>query len=243
MVTSMQLLHRLLNAQRRYVDAFFTPTEFSRSVHIEGGFDPRSIFVRSNLIMPDMGITRVRAEHAIFVGRLSAEKGVDTILDAWIDRGITIPLKIIGEGPEEQRLRAKAAGCSRIVFIGRLDSASVLEQLGQARFLLMPSRWYETFGRSIAEAFSRGTPVLASRLGAMGELVQDGRNGFLFEPADASSLGDAVQRFEQLSSAEVGAMQAAARSSYEARFSPRASYQQLLPIHRFVLGKSYAAPA
>lgn len=238
MVASMQLLHRLLRIQRRYVAAFFTPTEFARAVHIKGGFDPNSVFVRSNFVSPDLGIAHTRSDHALFVGRLSSEKGVDVLLDTWMQKQIPIPLKIIGEGPEAARLRSKAAGCRHVTFAGRLEPIEVLQELGHARFLVMPSRWYETFGRTIAEAFSRGTPVLASRFGAMAELVQDGENGFLFDPADPSGLADAVQRFEQRDAVELRVMQSAARLSYERYFSARASYQQLLRVHRHALTKA-----
>lgn len=237
-VVGMQFFHRLLRVQERYVDAFFTPTSFSRKVHIEGGYFPGSLFVRSNFMIPDLGMSAERREHALFVGRLSKEKGVETLIDAWQLAGFDLPLRILGSGPEEDSLRDKAQGNPAICFLGAQGTQQVLREIAGARCLLMPSRWFETFGRTIAEAFSRGTPVLASRLGAVAELVDDGVSGFGFEPGDAKSVVSAVQKFLNLSATEETAMQVAARERFDLRFSKYSSYVQLLQVYEFALRNS-----
>ncbi len=239
-VVSMQLMHRILRIQRRYVDAFFTPTQFARQIHISGGFNPESIFVRSNFLIPDLGPAGGDAGYALFVGRLSEEKGVETVIDAWQQNNIPIPLRIVGEGPEAQALKQKAQGNAKITLVGMLDTQGVLAELAGARCLIMPSRWYETFGRTIAEAFSRGTPVVASRLGAMAELVDHGTNGYLFTPGDADGLARAILQLTESEPAARQRMRAAARQTFQNRFSRRSSYVQLLQVYAFALRNSQA---
>jgi glycosyltransferase involved in cell wall biosynthesis len=237
-VVAMQYMNRTFNIMKRSVDAFFTPTEFARQVHIDGGFDPNKIMVRSNFLTPDLGISNDDQNYALFIGRLSDEKGVDTIIKAWIQNRITLQIRIVGTGPAETKLRAAAAGNPHISFKGQLSTEDVLKQLSQASFLLMPSLWYETFGRTIAEAFSRGKPVIASRLGAMQEIVDDGETGYLFEPGNATELAAAVSRFGQLSESEKVRMRHAARAVFEKRFCSAASYAELLKVYDFALQTS-----
>ncbi|MEZ6079951.1 MAG: glycosyltransferase [Pirellulaceae bacterium] len=99
----------------------------------------------------------------------------------------------------------------------------------------MPSRWYETFGRAIVEAYSRGKPVIAARLGAMSELVQDGATGFLFDPTSPTDLAAAAMKFMQLDENKKQSMRLAARAEYDQRLSPEASYQSLLKIYEYAL--------
>jgi glycosyltransferase involved in cell wall biosynthesis len=230
-VAGMQFTHRLLRIQQRYVSAFFTPTEFSRQIHIEGGFESDKVFVRSNFLLPDLGISTQPSRYALFVGRLSGEKGVETAIRAWKERSIDFPLRIVGEGPEEASLRKLADGIGSIEFLGSLKIDKVQEQIAGAKLLIMPSLWYETFGRTVAEAFSRGVPVVASRLGAMEELVHNGENGFLFEVGNSDSLAEATMRILGLDLEAEKQMRNSARAAFEKRFNAKVSYQQLMNIY------------
>ncbi|NIV03355.1 glycosyltransferase, partial [Candidatus Saccharibacteria bacterium] len=115
---------------------------------------------------------------ALFVGRLSPEKGIHTLLKAW--NNLEVPLKIIGDGPLMEGAKGQAA--DSVMLLGRKNGKQVAEEMSQAGFLVMPSEWYETFGLTIIEAFALGLPVIASRLGAMAEIVEDGVTGLLFTP-------------------------------------------------------------
>ena len=230
-VAGMQLTHRLLRIQQRYVSAFFTPTEFSRQIHIEGGFSRETLFVRCNFLLPDLGRSTDFGQYALFVGRLSEEKGVDTVIRAWKESKIDFPLRIVGDGPLDSSLRKLAQGVDTIEFLGSMGTDKVQEQIARAKFLIMPSVWYETFGRTVAEAFSRGVPVVASRLGAMAELVQDGENGLLFDVGNSQSLAAATIRMLNLSQQSENQMRSAARTAFETRFNASVSYQQLMRIY------------
>jgi glycosyltransferase involved in cell wall biosynthesis len=174
---------------------------------------------------------------ALFVGRLSAEKGLDTLIAAWdllVKQGLDVPLKIIGDGPQAARVQAAAATNKSIQWLGGLPLSEALSLMGQASFLIMPSIWYETFGRTIVEAYAKGTPVIASKLGAMAELVDDGRTGLHFQPGDANDLATKVQ---QLSSdpVQLSLMRQAARQKYEQHYTAGSNYQQLLAIYERAL--------
>ncbi len=102
----------------------------------------------------------------------------------------------------------------------------------------MPSVWYETFGRTIIEAYSVGTPPIVSRLGAMAELVDDGRTGLLFNPGDAGDL--AAKLLEMMSdSGRRSGMRREARAEYEAKYTPHANYQALRAIYERAIGETF----
>ncbi len=113
--------------------------------------------------------------------------------------------------------------------------------MANAHFLIMPSLWYETFGRTIAESFSRGTPVIASRLGAMVELVEQGVTGYLFEPGSCESLYHSIKHFLDDQFENTILMRRAARLRYEALFTPKQSYRQLLKVYRYATRDSDSA--
>ncbi|CAN0464235.1 unnamed protein product, partial [Hapterophycus canaliculatus] len=202
---------------------------------VDAGYASENIFRRSNYILPDLGRVREKQDYGLFVGRLSPEKGINTIASAWNDHNIQTPLRIIGEGPEEKNIAKLTSHMPQVECVGQLPTDQVLEQIANAKFLIISSQWYETFGRTIAEAFSRGTPVIASNLGAMAELVSDNINGLLFEPGDSSSLADAVKRFNGLTPKQCEQIQTSARQSYDERCSPEVSYRELLGIYDSVL--------
>lgn len=238
-VVAGQIANRVFRIQNRYVDAYFTPTEFAKQVHVEAGYPSDKIFRRSNFILPDLGWDCEKKDYGLFVGRLSPEKGINTIASAWSEHHIQTPLRIIGEGPESANIEKQTSHMSHVECIGQLPTDQVLDQIAGAKFLIISSQWYETFGRTIAEAFSRGTPVIASNLGAMAELVSDSENGFLFEPGDASSLANAVRRMNELTPGQHAVMQGSARRSYDERCSPEVSYRELLAVYDSVVGQPH----
>ncbi|MEQ1906472.1 MAG: glycosyltransferase [Pirellulaceae bacterium] len=237
-VVAMQFFNRVMNVNQRLVDAFCTPTKFAREIHIRGGFSPENVFVRNNFVSTDVGMNPGRGDAAVFIGRLSQEKGLASVIEAWQKFQLDFPLIIIGDGPDAASLRELAKGNSNIQFTGQLDIAAVSQQLLRARFLIMSSLWYETFGRTVAEAFAQGIPVIASRLGAMLELVEDGKNGFLFNPGDSTDLAQVMLRGLSMDEVQHEQLRVAARETYQRRFSALASYSQLLDIYDYTLRNS-----
>ena len=246
-VATLQLTQKLTGIRRRGVDAFVTPSEFSRQKHIEGGFDPAQIFVRPNFIFPDLGTVDQTADsadrdgtnanpYALFVGRLSIEKGIETLIKAWREFSIPMRLIIAGTGSMEPQIRQWTRGDDRFELVGQQSSTQVLQYIGGARMLIMPSQWYETFGRTIAESFSRGTPVVVSRLGAMAELVTD-QTGRHFTAGYPEALAAAVGELLSLDHAAQLQMRQQCRRRYEQHYSRVQSYRRLLEVYQTVFDR------
>jgi glycosyltransferase involved in cell wall biosynthesis len=230
-VAAMQVLHRTLGTWRNKVDAFITLTEFARQKFIEGGFRAERVHVKHNCVHPDPGVGCGAGNYAVMAARLSPEKGVATLLDAWRRYPDLPPLKILGDGPLAPDVRGAAASDPRIEWLGQLGAAEVHRTIAAAAVLVMPSVWYETFGRTIAEAYAAGTPVIASRLGAMIELVDEGVTGWLFDPANADDLAAKVRSAMETSVKRRLDLRQSARAAFEHRFTPAQNYGRLMEIY------------
>lgn len=168
------------------VDAYISLTEFSLQKFIEGGLPADKIFVKPNFMLdPLNGQAPDKDGHgAIFVGRLSPEKGLKTLIQAWQD--INYPLTIVGDGPQLKELKAMATSVVR--FVGLKEHADCLKMILASAFLVFPSEWYETFGRSLLESMAMGRATIATNLGPRPELVDNGKTGLLFEAGNPEDL-------------------------------------------------------
>jgi glycosyltransferase involved in cell wall biosynthesis len=233
-VALISLFHRRRRATQRDADCYYTLTEFARQKFIEGGFAADKILVKQNFVENDPGIGKGNGGYAVFAGRLSPEKGVHVLMDAWQHlqtRGHALQLKVIGDGPLAEVVRAAAAKNPCIEWLGELPLDQTLEIIREAAVLIMPSVWFETFGRTMIEAFACGTPVVASRLGAMAEVIDDGRTGLQFNPGDASDL---AQKIIELTTApdRLSSLRARVRTEYEQKYTANANYQKLMLIYQ-----------
>lgn len=229
-VTAMVTAHHTMQTWTEMVDVYIALTEFAKQKFVEGGLPAKKIVVKPNFVHPDPGSGEGRGEYALFVGRLSPEKGVETLLSAWkLLRG-KVPLKIVGDGP----LAAWVAEAAKLVpgvnWLGRMPSAEVYKLMGEAAFLVFPSQWYETFGRVAIEAFAKGTPVIASNIGAIAELVDSGRVGLHFRPGDSEDLAAKVE-WVLAHPAELAQMRREARTEFEAKYTAQKNYQRLIEIY------------
>ncbi|SOH95456.1 Glycosyltransferase involved in cell wall bisynthesis [Monaibacterium marinum] len=226
-VVNMQHQARQRETFDKHVHRFIALTDFARDKFIEGGLPAERIVVKPNFIhAPEQPEGQGRAG-ALFVGRLSAEKGVQVLVDAW--RALPdIPLTILGDGPEADALRASSP--SNVHFAGSVTPAEVRAHMLKARALMMPSLWYEGFPMTIAEAFGAGLPVIASRLGSMAEIVTPGRTGALFEPGNVQDLTDTV-RATFADPDTLTQLGRAARDQFQHDFSPAANLGQLEKIY------------
>lgn len=233
-VTALMLgVHRLRRTWDREVSCFVALSEFSRSKFIEGGLPADKIAVKPNFVDPDPGNRTGDGEYAIFVGRLSPEKRVEMILQAWKHLGTKIPVLIVGGGPEEERLRKQAAeeGIANVTFAGKLPREQTIAALNDARFLIFPSEWYEGFPMTLAESFACGTPVICARMGTMQEVVTDGRTGLHYKPGDAEDLARKVE-WAWTHPAEVRAMGSEARKDYKLKYTAEQNYPMLMEIYQ-----------
>jgi glycosyltransferase involved in cell wall biosynthesis len=162
-------VHRRCGSYEKLVDRYIALTQFARDKLIAGGLPGERISIKPNFVEPDPGIREGSGDYALFVGRLTAEKGLHTLLDAWKQLGSDIPLHIAGDGPLRDVLaqRIEIEGIAGATLLGLLSRDAMLRELRGARILVFPSEWYEGMPLAILEAFACGVPVVASRLGSM----------------------------------------------------------------------------
>ncbi|MEE9290174.1 MAG: glycosyltransferase family 4 protein [Alphaproteobacteria bacterium] len=235
-VAAMLGVHRALGTWSKAVDVYIALTRFARRKFIQGGLPADRIAVKPNFVS-DSAVKResgaVRREGALFVGRLSAEKGIGTLLQAW--RDMAVHLRIVGDGPLADSIRR--CDDQAVKGLGRKTRPEVTKEMRRAAFLVMPSEWYETFGLTIVEAFAQGLPVIASRLGAMAEIIEDRVTGLHFTPGDAEDLAAKV-RWAAEHPDEMRRMGANARRAYEQKYTPEANYRQLMAIYQEAMAEN-----
>lgn len=236
-VALMLSVHRARKTWTRAIDRYIVLTEFARSRFVSAGFPPDMITVKPNCVHPDPGMRTGTGSYALFVGRVSEEKGALTLLKAWRELPRSMPLQIIGDGPAYPQLQADAAsqGLSNVTFLGRVPREKVIHAIKGARFLIFPSQLYENFPLTILEAFACGVPVIASRLGAMQEIVKEGYSGLFFEPGNANDLSRVVA--EAWSQPEyMNTLGSQARAEYESKYTAAVNCRRLVEIYREVIG-------
>lgn len=240
MVGLSSAIHHIAGTWKRKVNLFITPAEFSRNKLLDSalGIRPEKIKVKRNFIGdPGESNPSDRKSFYLFVGRLSAEKGVDLLLEAWKRIG-NEQLIIAGDGPEKEYLYNKYGKQRNIIFAGKKPRVEILELMKQCRALIFPSVWYEGLPLTIVEAFATGTPVLASSLGAMQEMITHGSNGLLFPAGDSEKLAETVNSFNRIIASGDLSMYQNARSAYMNNYHPEQCYQQIMKLYNSVIPSS-----
>jgi glycosyltransferase involved in cell wall biosynthesis len=230
---SMLAWHKLRGTYANAVDRFIALTEFARAKLIQGGLPAAKLLIKPNFV-PDLAQGTGNGDFVLFVGRLVPEKGIATLLSAWslartgpLSR---LKLRIMGDGPLAEQVRAAAAQNPQIVYDGRRTPQEVCDTLGLAQLLIFPSQWYEGLPRTIIEAYAKGTPVLASRLGSMIELVQEGQTGALFQPGDPADLIRQASRLVD-NVAVLAELRRGARAAFLARYTADQNYRMLMAVY------------
>lgn len=229
-LAGMLTLHRGLGTFRNKVARYIALNEFCRGKFIEGGLPEERVVVKPNFV--DFAAPQqVSRAGLLFVGRLSAEKGLSTLARA-MELLPDAQLRVGGDGPEAGLLD----GMAGVTKLGGLSSDMVRHEMSRAAALVVPSIWYETFGLVVIEAFACGTPVIASRIGALAELVRDGETGLLFEPGNSRDLADKIA-WAQAHPEQMMAMGRNARAQFEAEFSALVNYRRLTEIYDEVIAE------
>ncbi len=228
-VSLMIAVHRTLRTWERTVSQFIAVSEFEKQKFVQGGFSERKIIVKPNFVL-NSGNPGTGGGEFVFVGRLTLEKGVRTLLAAMALTDSEAKLAIVGDGPLEPEVRSAAAKDPRIRYLGRIPQREVLELVGSAASLIFPSEWYETFGRVAVEAFARGTPVIAARIGAVAEIVEDGRTGLQFTPGDPQDLAQKIT-WVRAHPQHMAHMRIAARQEFEMKYTAERNYGLLMEAY------------
>lgn len=239
-VALMLAVHRQRHTWTREVNCYIALTQFARRQFIKAGLPAEKVFVKPNFVEPDPCIgTKDEGQCALFVGRLSPEKRVSTMLNAWKQLPRPhIPLVVLGGGPQLEQLReeARTFGLTSISFRGHLSREETLMAMQKARFLVFPSEWFENFPVTIAESFACGVPVICSRIGAMREIVEDGRTGLHFNAGDAKDLATKIE-WAWNHPERMRSMGQAGRREYEAKYTAAKNYPMLMDIYEHAMGK------
>lgn len=224
-------LHRRLGTWERTVDNFIVLSNFSISRFVKGGLPASKLVVKPNFASVPMPSDRDR-DGLLFVGRISEEKGIETLLAA-VDGLPSGSLRIVGSGPLESAVKARPV----VDFVGPLNNEAVHAEMVRATCLIVPSLWYEGFPMVVVEAFANGLPIIASRIGALGEIIEDGVTGLLFDPGDADALSMKME-WALNNPESMKQMGRAARLRYEEMYTPERNLEILMEIYKSAMEHS-----
>jgi glycosyltransferase involved in cell wall biosynthesis len=224
------------------IDAVVALTRNAKNVFIRHGIPEGKIFIKSNFLVSSPEPSENSDDYCLFLGRLSSEKGVLNLIDAFkillsIIR-VNISLKIIGDGPLRSVLEktVKDHPITNIEILGKKSHAESMEILKKAKFVVIPSIWFEMFPMVLVEAFAHGKPVIASRVQNHSELIQDKKTGVLFNPADPEDLAVKMKWMIENEDArlEIGKN---ARKEFEEKYTAEKNFEILMNIYKKVIGK------
>jgi len=235
---TMLSFHNLLHTYNRVVDTYIVLTDFARQKFIQHGIAENKIIVKPNFAVFDPQIGSGSSNYAIFVGRLSPEKGLKILITAWQLIGDKIPLKILGDGPLASDIERISKHNDEIEWLGYQPRKVVTELMKNATVLIFPSIWYEGLPMTIVEAYSVGLPVIASNLGAMSSIVEHAHTGLHFRPGDPEDLSNQVQWIIDHPK-EHKRMRLEARAYYEANYTAERNIKMLINIYESTLSKTH----
>lgn len=229
-VAAMLTTHRALRTWIKQVDVSVVTTEFARQKLVQGGFPAEKLVVKPNFLHPAPDPGGTQGNYALFVGRLSPEKGVGTLLAAWKGLRGRMALKIVGDGPLAEEVARVTKGLERAEWLGRQPRERVFALMKGASALVFPSTCYENLPVTILEAYAVGLPVIASNLGGMSSLIDHGRTGLHFRPGDPEDLAATV-KWVLAHPVELADMRRGARGEFEAKYTAERNYEALKEIY------------
>ncbi|MGI6776615.1 MAG: glycosyltransferase [Acetivibrionales bacterium] len=240
-VTIETYLHQLLNSYN-LPDYIICPSRFMYKLFVKSGIKEEKIIRLHNFLSEsiykekDRYAGLERENTILYIGRLSEEKGLYCLLDAKKNLSADVKLKIIGTGPEQQRLREKVRNdcIQNVEFLGFMSGDNLYKEMACSKCTVIPSVCYEIFGLAVIESFAFGTPVIGSRIGGIPELIQEGINGYLFEANNSDELCGKIRLLLSLSSRDYSDMANNCRRSAES-YSPERFYNALLDIYKDAL--------
>jgi glycosyltransferase involved in cell wall biosynthesis len=237
LVVRMQNTHWRKGTWKQMIDGYITSNEYNRQQHILAGIPAEKIHLKPHLIdLPQLS-SAGNEGFAFYVGRLSPEKGVRVLLNAWKDlRGV--PLKIMGDGPllEETRQFVEHHQLTNVEVLGYRPDQEFQQLLSQASLLVVPSICHDNFPRTIVEAYAYGVPVLASRLSGIQEFVHDNKTGVLFEAGNVQDLVSKA-RWMMGHPDRLKEMGKAAQNESRTNYTVDKNYQRLMEIYTQVINE------
>ena len=242
-IGAMAAVHKWLGTWKNVVDAYITPSGFAKNklVHSSFNVSAEKILVKPNFIRdPGMADPPARKDFFLFVGRLSPEKGVNVVLKAW-EFLKDQKLVIVGDGPEREKLTSEYGELNNIRFAGHQSNEQVIALMKECRALIFPSIWYEGLPVTLIEAFATGTPVIASDLGAMSEMITNNKNGLLFDARNSQKLAESVRNINEIVLKGDYSLFNGARETYLEKYHPEKCYVEIMNIYHMVMNKTPVA--
>lgn len=224
-------VHNVVGTWKKKVDLYIALAESSRRAFTEAGLPSERIRVKPNFVHPDPGVSEGRSDLGLFVGRLSPEKGLRTLLAAHRQMKEKTLTVIVGDGPMSNTVTAAAREIPGLQSVGFQQPEVAMGLMGRALFVVVPSVWHETFGLVVVESFAKGTPVIASNIGSLADLVEHGRTGLHFRAGDAGDLARWME-WARAHPDELVRMGRGARAEFEAKYTAERNYQILIDIYR-----------
>lgn len=218
---------------QKRVNAFICLTKFAKEKFIQRGLPQEKIFIKPNFLDKDPGLAANKQSYAIYVGMLRDYKGIKTLICAWRKIKNAPFLKVVGCGPLERELKNLSKGLN-VEFVGQKPFEETLILIKNASFLILPSECYETFPRVIIEAYACGIPIIASRLGALKEIVEEGKTGVFFSAGQINDLAWQLDKLIQTSQV-IKEMGCHARRIFEREYTPDKNIISLEKIYQEVL--------
>ena len=230
----MHLHHNIWQIYRKNIKLFIAPSQFMKNKLIEFSWPEDKIKVVVNPFSADLinqeNPIKTISDYLLYFGRLSPEKGLNTLIAAAKLTGHKV--KIVGTGPEENNLRQQVKEQSAPVeFLGFKEGGELRDVIIKARAVVVPSIWYENMPLSMLEALSLGKVVIASKIGGLPEIIKEGKNGWLFNAGDAQDL---ARIFSLLEKANLSQMSLDAKISVQ-NFSPQNNLQAIENIYQSLL--------
>lgn len=224
-----ELVNRGRTEVLKNVSVFVALNEFYKSKYVEAGFSEESIVVKPNFIFGQEFSLPIHKNFGLFMGRISPEKGIEMLINAFI--GLSFKLKIAGTGEESylKKLKEIAKNSPNIEFVGFMDGENKKTLLKESSFLLLPSIWYENFPITALEAYSFGKPVIASNIGGLPSIIKNQETGLLFEAGNAEALKEAINKIiENEHFIQLGKN---GYQYYQENFTEKQNYPQLMEIY------------
>ena len=221
---------KLLN----YVDKFITFSEFTKTEFLKSGLPNEKFVIKPNFLNNKKIETKEfnKKSNAIFASRISDEKGIKTLLNAW--KNLDIKVNIYGDGDLLIDLKKNNSNNNKLVFHGSQNRAIIEEKISNSKFLVFPSEWYECMPMTILEAFRAGTLIIASNIGSIGHIIKDKHNGILFEPGNYKDLQEKVN-WVLNNSERCDLITKNAINDFKNKYSEEQNYAQLMKIYSDVI--------
>lgn len=225
-------INRILGTWNKKVTVYIALSSFQKKLLSEAGFPSDKIVVKPNFTFEPSRNTvhTMKDDYVAYIGRLSIEKGIDILLKAW-QTIPQIPLVIAGNGPLAEYVTDMSRNCPSIKYIGPVPHENIHSVIAGARCIIVPSICFETMSLVILEAFSLGIPVVASRLGALPEIIEDNLTGFLFTHGDINEMVSKIQLLWHNRELTIR-MGKQARAEYERKYSPDVAFDKLIAIYK-----------